>query len=319
MLNTKRLGIIRAEESTTQASTAEEMFSGIVKFIAGVVIGVLAFAVYQQTTPQPSSARLIVPPSTRNLEHSDQATARQIEALTQQLDLYTELTLELESSLLELRLRLESLEDDKQRLSIDWRDQEPEETETRPQDEASPAEARRETDNQPLTVASLVDAGIDQQQAAYLISRQGELEMQRLELRDRAIREGKLASREYANALRELNRTAPNLREEVGDDTYDRYLYATGRQNRVVVTSVIPGSPADQAGIRQGDMILGYGDSRVFTWSELRQATSEGYLGEYVTVRVQRGDESLSLLLPRGPLGVRLSTSSKPPLEQTGY
>ena len=170
-----------------------------------------------------------------------------------------------------------------------------------------------------LTLESLVEAGIDQAQADYILQRQNQLDMQRLELRDRAIREGTLGDKNYVDALRELNQNTPKLRDEVGDDVYDRYLYAQGQHNRVVVTSVIPGSAADQAGVREGDMILNYGESRVFTWPELRQATTEGYLGEYITLRVQRDQQTLSMLVPRGPLGVRMKSTSKPPLDNPGY
>jgi S1-C subfamily serine protease len=119
--------------------------------------------------------------------------------------------------------------------------------------------------------------------------------------------------------MRELNKNSPQLRDEFGDDIYDRYLYAMGKHNRVVVASVIPGSAADQAGIREGDMILRYGDGRVFTWPELRKATTEGYRGEYVTLNVQRDQQFLSMLVPRGPLGVRMRSSSSLPLDNLGY
>jgi len=170
-----------------------------------------------------------------------------------------------------------------------------------------------------LTMQTLLEAGIDRTQAEYILRLQGELDLKRLELRDQAIRDGTLGSKEYANAMRELNKNSPQLRDEFGDDIYDRYLYAMGKHNRVVVASVIPGSAADQAGIREGDMILRYGDGRVFTWPELRKATTEGYRGEYVTLNVQRDQQFLSMLVPRGPLGVRMRSSSSLPLDNLGY
>ena len=297
---------------------AGETLMGIGKFIAGALIGTLAMAIYHQTSPQPPTNLPVLGTAGSGSASGSAAPDTRIVALTNQLDEYAELTNQLEGQIVELNYRLAELEKTQQQLI------------TRNQSGAVDAAASAQavppaTDEKPesepgtLNVATLVDAGIDQQQAEYILRRQGELDMLRLDLRDRAIREGILGTKEYLNALRELNKNAPNLREEIGEDTYDRYLYASGQRNRVVVTSVIAGSPAEQAGIREGDMILDYGTDRVFTWPELRKATTQGYRGEYVTVTVQRDNQTLSLLAPRGPLGVRLGTSSKLPLDSSGY
>jgi hypothetical protein len=297
---------------------AGETLMGIGKFIAGALIGTLAMAIYHQTTPQPPTTLPVLGVSSSISAPSSTAPDTKITALTNQLDEYTELTNQLEDQIVELNYRLAELEKTQQQLL------------TRKQSGAGDAVAAvqvvppaevEQAKNKPgtLNIATLVDAGIDPQQADYILRRQGELDMLRLDLRDRAIREGTLGTKEYLNALRELNKNAPNLREEIGDDTYDRYLYASGQSNRVVVTSVIAGSAAEQAGIREGDMILDYGSDKVFTWPELRKATTQGYRGEYITVNVQRDSQILSLLVPRGPLGVRLSTSSKLPLDPSGY
>jgi S1-C subfamily serine protease len=75
-----------------------------------------------------------------------------------------------------------------------------------------------------------------------------------------------------------------------------------------VIASVIGGSPAQLAGIEAGDRVLDYADSRVFAWSDLRNATRGGARGEYVAMRIRRNGEALQLALPRGPLGVRLDS-----------
>jgi hypothetical protein len=153
---------------------------------------------------------------------------------------------------------------------------------------------------------TLVAAGVDPVTAAEVMRRQSRLEMQRLKLRDQAAREGWLDSRRYAEALRKLGGDAGALREEIGDDAYDRLLYLTGQPNRVVVASVIDESPAQMAGIQAGDLVLNYADRRVFAYGDLRNATRAGEPGEYVLVRIQRGADLLELGVPRGPLGIRL-------------
>jgi C-terminal processing protease CtpA/Prc len=294
---------------------------GLGKFVAGALIGALAVAVYDQTNPDSPS------PLTVNSIWGTPSLAPgtdphgPLAALSRQLDVTVELTHQLEAQLEDLSLRLNHLEQTQQQL-ISSNQNQADEQSTPVVISVAPAETAQKRPAKKtgtLTMEALVDAGIDPTQAEYILRRQGELDLQRLDLRDRAIREGNLGSKQYVDALRELNQNTPKLRDEVGDDVYDRYLYAMGQHNRVVVTSVIPGSAADQAGIREGDMILDYGADRVFTWPELRKATTEGYRGEYITLNVQRGQQILSMLVPRGPLGVRMKSSSKPPLDNPEY
>ena len=98
---------------------------------------------------------------------------------------------------------------------------------------------------------------------------------------------------------------AEQMREALGDSAYDRYLYASGRSNRVRINQVLPGSAAEQAGLLNGDIILSYGDKRVFNFSDLRRQSYEGELGEPTLLEVQRADGSIAqMILPRGPMGL---------------
>jgi len=171
-------------------------------------------------------------------------------------------------------------------------------------------------ESDPLNQHNLVDAGVSTELASEIMRRLGEQEYQRLALRDQAIRDGYFRSGRYFRELRELRQKQLSLRDEIGDQAYDRYLYLTGQNNRVAVTSVMAGSPAEQTGIRQGDILLRYNDKDVFSWNEIRQATSKGELGEYVTVDVLRDGQVMNLTLPRGPLGVKLDATRVDPGQQ---
>jgi hypothetical protein len=160
---------------------------------------------------------------------------------------------------------------------------------------------------------SLVFAGIDASSAEDITRRINESELKRLQLRDRAIREDYIGTERYREALRSILDENTSVREEVGDEPFDRYLYASGRANRVGITSVMVGSEAEKAGIEKGDQILSYGDQRMFDWSELRNATTQGRLGEYVDVRILRNGTEVMVSIPRGPLGVRLTSMSVDP------
>jgi S1-C subfamily serine protease len=57
------------------------------------------------------------------------------------------------------------------------------------------------------------------------------------------------------------------------------------------VTAIVPGGPAEQAGIREGDIILGIGDQRIQSQTTFTEALFDQSPGETVTVTVLRGDQ----------------------------
>jgi C-terminal processing protease CtpA/Prc len=163
--------------------------------------------------------------------------------------------------------------------------------------------------NPAVTADNLVTAGIDAELAADIVRRRNEIDLKLLELRDRAKREGYMGTERYADELNDLRTQNISLRDEIGDEYYDKYLFASGQSNRVRVASVMIGSPAEQAGMKKGDIILNYNDRRMFNWNELQDATSRGERGEYVNVSVLRNDQLFNLWIPRGPLGIRLGSA----------
>jgi len=157
-----------------------------------------------------------------------------------------------------------------------------------------------------LTISTLVAAGIDEAMAEEIIRRKDEAEYWYLELRDRAVREGYLSTPRFRKEIRQLKYDDVNMRNDLGDDVYDRYLYAAGKDNRVAVSSIMKSSPAEYTGIMAGDIILSYDEQKIFSWQELSKATTQGRRDESVIVNVQRNSEILNILVPRGPLGVKL-------------
>jgi hypothetical protein len=160
----------------------------------------------------------------------------------------------------------------------------------------------------------LVSAGVAADLAEDIVWRESRVELDRLNLRDQAVREGWLGSDRYREALNALSEEGVSLREEIGDAAWDRYLYLTGEDNRVSVTSVIPGSAAEAAGLEPGDLIESYAGTQPFRHRDLRQATTEGEKDELVPVRVRRGERVFETWVPRGPLGVRLGMTRIEPL-----
>ena len=165
-------------------------------------------------------------------------------------------------------------------------------------------------DPEKVSEARFLAAGFDPDQTAQLKKRVSEIEMERLYLRHRASRESWLRTPEYYEAVRELRQ---GMKEELGEDAYDRFLFASERPNRLLVKSVMESSPAEQTGLQPGDIIFRYDGSRIFSSRDFRDATTRGEMGETVPMEIRRGGEIIEIELPRGPLGVRLDRTTVQP------
>jgi len=163
------------------------------------------------------------------------------------------------------------------------------------------------------SVEALIAAGIPAEQAALIQARLDENDLKQLYLQDRASREGWLKTPRYYKERRQTQNAYRELRPEIGDDAYDRMLYALGRVNRVAVRDVMQNSTAEQYGLRTNDRIIEYDGQRVFTSQELNTLVTQGATGALVLVRVQRDEQQLDFYLPSGPIGIRLAPSRELP------
>jgi len=146
-------------------------------------------------------------------------------------------------------------------------------------------------------VDRLVEAGFPLSQAEWIVNRESELQMERLQARYEAMR-GDEGTRFVSSGL------DSELRAGLGEADFERYLTATGRSTAVGIGGVIPNSPAQQAGLRPGDQIVRYDGERVFSMMDMAghimQNPSEGN----VIVDIERDGVPMQLVIPRGPLGV---------------
>ena len=156
---------------------------------------------------------------------------------------------------------------------------------------------------------NLIRGGIDQAMAEDIVRRKNSIDLKKLQLQDLAQRENYIDTQRYYDELEALELQQVDLREELGDDRYDQYLYESKQNNRVRINSVMLGSAAEQAGIQSGDVVLSYDDKKLYTWQELKNATSEGKLGEYVSISILRQGQIFSYSVPRGPLGIQLGAT----------
>jgi len=148
-------------------------------------------------------------------------------------------------------------------------------------------------------LARLVNAGFTQAEAEWILHRESELQMQALRERYEAERLG-----EAPDYFSGRDAAGDELRAELGDEAYERYLGANRRSISVTVGSVLESSPAQAAGLAAGDEIVSYGGRRVFDLSDLTTLTKEGEPGQVVVVDILRGGQPMQVVIPRGPLGI---------------
>ena len=134
----------------------------------------------------------------------------------------------------------------------------------------------------------LAASGFTPQQFEALSRREEGVRMRQIELDDRARREGWVNSPRYFEEFNKLTSGTESIRRELGDDAYDRYLFVSGRPNRLAVGTVIATSPAEQAGLLKGDVIRSYGGERVFSNEQLINLRSAGDRGVPVVIEIIR-------------------------------
>ena len=160
---------------------------------------------------------------------------------------------------------------------------------------------------------ALIAGGLDPNAAADVKRKSDQLQMAQMYLRDQATREEWLDTPRFHEEMAALEAQQVSIRDELGEDGYDRYLFSLGQSNRVRVDDVMSGSPAADAGLEVGDMILRYGDTRVFRPDELVAQTTAGEPGEMVRLVVIRQGKLISVDVPRGPLGLRINATQSMP------
>lgn len=188
-----------------------------------------------------------------------------------------------------------------------------------PQTETTPATSPHNTTSSPRASSTwfnqqaLIDAGMDTAEAEQLKERFEKQELETLYLRDKAIREGWLGNTRYREELQKLEAQTSNLKEELDEEAYAAYLFASGQPNQIAVQSVLSGSSANNSGIQPGDQILRYDNQRIYNGRDLRNATTQGDINETITIEVMRDNRRMEFYVQRGPLGIRMTPVSIAP------
>ncbi len=145
-------------------------------------------------------------------------------------------------------------------------------------------------------VSMLEEGGFSPDRAAWIEQRRSELTLQAMQ--------AQYAQRRGESVDPAQLRPEQTLRSELGDADYEKYLQAQGRPTKVGVLNVLPSSPAAKAGMQPGDQIMSYAGQRVFNMADLTDLTLQGTPGQSVTLEVQRNQQTVQLVIPRGPIGI---------------
>lgn len=267
-----------------------------------LVTSILSLAfIWTQLTPNTSSEQLsVISAQQQSLIQSSQSLIHRIETLENNISVLQLTQQQLEEQLLEAKYRPSNR-------PTSQPDQATNKTNEEPIELVKPA-------TKPPTLQSrLLAASIPLDTIQRIKQRVGENHLARLQLRDQAIREDWLNTPEYFKKAKQTPNPTDGLREEFGDQTYDQYLYASGRPNRIKVREVFSGSAAENAGIEPEDIILSYASKPLYSMSELQQATTEGHSDETVLIEIMRDDLPFSTSALRGPLGISISIIRKEP------
>lgn len=95
--------------------------------------------------------------------------------------------------------------------------------------------------------------------------------------------------------------------------TVPDYADMMSREGGVLLSSVRPGAPADQAGIRGGDRIIEIDGTRIHNLHDMTFVLRDHRPGEVVEVVVVRGDETLTLRATLGRRGKRTKAAADSP------
>jgi hypothetical protein len=104
----------------------------------------------------------------------------------------------------------------------------------------------------------------------------------------------------------QLRKVEMQFRQNIGDENYDKILYASGENNRLRISDLLQGSAAHYSGIVSGDVLYSYGGERVFDPGSFYLKTKGTDVSQTIEVVVLRDGEPVNLLTPGGRLGAKL-------------
>jgi membrane-associated protease RseP (regulator of RpoE activity) len=161
---------------------------------------------------------------------------------------------------------------------------------------------RRKSVARKSEIEYLLAAGYSMERIEYLQRRAEELAAEFRRSRSDRLSKGL----GFADPAKDLGiMVAPDfaLKDEIGDAEYERYLAALKRPTAVVVGEVLKGGVADSVGIKPGDEIVTYNNTRVFNRGQLDGLSGpkdSDRPGQQVPITVRRDGQTMQFMVPKG-------------------
>jgi S1-C subfamily serine protease len=108
--------------------------------------------------------------------------------------------------------------------------------------------------------------------------------------------EGKTVPHPYIGVV--MSTLTPELARQINSDPNS--TTQVPEINGVVIRQVVPGSPAAEAGLRRGDVIVEVEGQRVTTADQLQRLVEQSKVGQRLQMRIRRGDQTLALSVRTG-------------------
>jgi len=148
-------------------------------------------------------------------------------------------------------------------------------------------------------VTRMIEGGFSEDEARRALQQESEASFKAMQAAWESERNG-----ESISPLGPTTSPQSILREEMGDDAFERYLEVQGQPTAVRITQVLSGSPGKDIGLLPGDELVSYDGRRLFDVGDLRHQTMQGEPGQDVVIEVVRDGVTMQLTVPRGPIGV---------------
>lgn len=115
----------------------------------------------------------------------------------------------------------------------------------------------------------------------------------------------------FVDSAENPDSTTEAIAELLSPEQFEQYQTQLGRTTAVKVPSVVPQSQAEREGLKAGDMIIRYNDTRVFSAEGLKFAIKNSPPGEVVEVIFVRDGQQFSAYVSSGPIGIGSHTNQK--------
>jgi hypothetical protein len=115
----------------------------------------------------------------------------------------------------------------------------------------------------------------------------------------------------FVDSTENPDNTTAAIAELLSPEQFEQYQTQLGKTTAVKVPSVVPQSQAEREGLKAGDMIIRYNDTRVFSAEGLKFAIKNTPPDAVIEIVFVRDGQQFSAYVSSGPIGIGSHTNQK--------